>query len=80
MSTLSPDCQAWLDEQESAFMRPECDLLTDAEATGEDGADDTALHYWSRLSAPGYLDCTDWIGPYDTAEQALEALYDMFGE
>lgn len=25
----------------------------------------------ARLSVPGYLDCTDWCGPYETEEQAL---------
>jgi hypothetical protein len=27
--------------------------------------------WWSRLSAPGYLDCTDWQGPYKTEREAL---------
>lgn len=26
--------------------------------------------WFARLSAPGYLDCTDWIGPYDTEWEA----------
>jgi hypothetical protein len=29
--------------------------------------------YYSRLSAPGYLDCTDWMGPYNTSAEALFA-------
>lgn len=32
----------------------------------------------ARYSAPGYMDCTDWCGPYPTREQAereCEALY-----
>ena len=32
--------------------------------------------WWSRLSAPGYLDCTDWQGPYATETEALEDLAD----
>lgn len=35
--------------------------------------------FFSRLSAPGYLDCTDWSGPFDTKEEALEHLFDMYG-
>lgn len=35
--------------------------------------------WYARLSAPGYLDCTDWNGPYDTAEQALEAVKEFHG-
>lgn len=27
-----------------------------------------------RFSAPGYMDCTDWSGPFDTEAQALDTL------
>lgn len=38
-------------------------------------------HGWcARLSAPGYMDCTEWCGPFDTVEEAAEALLDMFEE
>ena len=36
--------------------------------------------YFARLSAPGYLDCTEWYGPYKTLEEAkehLSAIYDV---
>ena len=33
----------------------------------------------ARLSAPGYLDCTDWLGPYESIEQATEALDEAWG-
>lgn len=33
-----------------------------------------ASGWWSRLSAPGYLDCTDWQGPYKTEREALDDL------
>jgi hypothetical protein len=26
--------------------------------------------FWARLSAPGYLDATDWSGPFDTLKEA----------
>jgi len=35
--------------------------------------------FCARLSAPGYLDCTDWHGPYDTAEDALQDVKDAYG-
>lgn len=41
----------------------------------------TAIHadkWFSRLSAPGYLDCTDWIGPFDDEREALEALFQLY--
>jgi len=33
----------------------------------------------ARLDAPGYLDCTDWLGPYEYIEQATEALDEAWG-
>lgn len=36
--------------------------------------------YAGRLSAPGYLDCTEWLGPFDSAEEARRevlSLYDL---
>ena len=33
----------------------------------------------ARLSAPGYMDCTPWAF-YDTEEEALADLEDMYGE
>jgi hypothetical protein len=30
--------------------------------------------WWSRLSAPGYMDCTDWHGPFESEESARAAL------
>lgn len=48
-----------------------------------------ADYYWSveyepeakwfyRLSAPGYMDQTDWTGPYDTEAAAKEACSETF--
>ena len=34
--------------------------------------------YFSRLSAPGYLDCTEWCC-YDTNEEAYDALESLYG-
>jgi hypothetical protein len=39
--------------------------------------------FWARLSAPGYLDATDWIGPFKTeadARAGLSDAYDVCGE
>ncbi len=33
---------------------------------------------WARLSAPGYMDCTEWDGPYRTLEEARRAIADMW--
>lgn len=29
--------------------------------------------WYCRLSASGYMDCTDWNGPYETYEEAIAA-------
>lgn len=67
------------------------DILTPEEYAEHRGNDDAAEAYgvtpedvetvfgWSaRLSAPGYLDCTDWIGVFDTEDEALAALQEMY--
>lgn len=38
---------------------------------------DKECGWWARLSASGYMDATDWDGPYDTLEEAKEALERM---
>lgn len=35
--------------------------------------------YGARLSAPGYLDCTEWT-VFDTPERAREYLEEMYGD
>ena len=30
--------------------------------------------YWCRLSAPGYLDATDWSGPHDSEDEAKHSI------
>ena len=34
--------------------------------------------WYGRLSVGGYLDCTDWSGPYDSRREANDALNDMY--
>jgi len=36
--------------------------------------------WFCRLSAPGYMDCTEWSGPYETEQEAIEALDAMYGD
>lgn len=35
--------------------------------------------WFCRLSAPGYMDCTDWDGPYDNQREAFNALEENHG-
>ena len=34
--------------------------------------------YAARLSASGYMDCTEWMGVYDTAEEAARELVEAY--
>lgn len=34
--------------------------------------------YFARLTAPGYMDCTDWAGPYDTLEEARAYILETY--
>ena len=47
------------------------------EETEEGDTVETISGKWFyRLSAPGYMDCTDWTGPFDTLAEARQALSD----
>ena len=39
---------------------------------------DSAPLWYARLSAPGYLDCTEWAGGHATEAAALAALCDQY--
>jgi hypothetical protein len=55
------------------------DLAEYADGDLSDNAEITAVTaYWARFSAPGYLDCTDWHGPYDTKADATTGLADTY--
>ena len=46
---------------------------------GEDITEYIRVQGWfSRLSAPGYLDCTDWLGPFKNELKARTELVEMY--
>ncbi len=57
-------------ELNNGFMRPEVDCVW-MDETGEYGV----CH---RLSAPGYLDCTEWDGPFETEEEAVADMLSVY--
>ena len=38
----------------------------------------TVFGWFSRLSAPGYMDCTEWSGPFNTEEEAAQSLLSLY--
>jgi hypothetical protein len=42
--------------------------------------EDESVGWLCRLSAPGYLDCTEWGGPFETEESAVEAIVELYGD
>lgn len=40
--------------------------------------EDFEAGWYSRLSAPGYMDATDWMGPYATADEALREVMEFY--
>lgn len=64
-----------------SFMKPECYRGSDIEeAILEAGLDCEADGIYCRLSASGYLDCTDWHGPFETVADAAQCLIDTYGD
>jgi len=43
-----------------------------------EGADASDAGWYSRLSASGYLDCTEWTGPFETEEDALRECMEIW--
>lgn len=44
---------------------------------------DESPQWYCRLNAPGFMDCTDWSGPYETEKEArayIESTYDVDAE
>ena len=46
----------------------------------EGAFDERVEGVFARMSAPGYMDRTEWDGPFETCEEAAGALYGMYGE
>ena len=58
------------------------DPLACTEGTRLFGTEEVA-GWFARLSAPGYMGCTDWMGPYNSEREAkadLHFIYDVCSE
>lgn len=61
------------------FMQPEAFLGSEIDSRViEAGLDLEYDGVYARLSAPGYLDCTEWEGPFETAQDAARHLIETY--
>ena len=64
-----------------SFMQPECYIGESIECElMESGMDAEADKFYCRLSASGFLDCTDWHGPFDSVEESALFLVETYGD
>lgn len=75
------EVREWAESQNNEFMQPSVAYFDSTEwcdAIEGDRRNPENHGWYVRLSAPGYLDCTDWEGPFDSEFEAMAELYDMF--
>jgi hypothetical protein len=56
-------------ELNAGFMLIDVEYIDDTEILADLETDECG--FYSRLSAPGYLDCTNWFGPFQTEVEAV---------
>lgn len=62
-----------------SFMQPQAFLGEDVESElMEGGLDIEHGKVYCRLSADGFLDCTEWSGPFDSLEDAAQHLMETY--
>jgi hypothetical protein len=54
------------------------DIAKDAMESDEEITEHHKKKIFARLSAPGYMDSTDWGGPFDTIEEARKYIEDLW--
>ncbi len=78
------DVRAWWDSQSSEFMQPVAEYFQageiEFEADGNEENEPCKAGWYARLSAPGYMDCTEWQGPYATESEAARGLFETFAD
>lgn len=55
-----------------------CPLEYYEEEKGDTDHEEHRDKWFVCLSAPGYMDCTDWCGPYETKEEAMREVVTMW--
>lgn len=83
MTDLPKECQDWIDAKFDDVLKPVTAYFDSHEWQDTIQADrynPDSAGWYSRFSAPGYLDCTDWIGPFKSENEALIELWEMYGD
>jgi hypothetical protein len=79
LSWTVEEVEASLAELNEGFMVPDVQSFMAGDWEDEDGQE-CEDGFYCRLSAPGYLDCTEWSGPFETEEEAVAELLRMYGD
>ena len=77
------ECMDAWDELRHGFMTPQIERLQvhpDSDYLEEMGEDPNQPGFYCRLSASGYLDCTDWSGPFQSEEEAVADLLQTYAD
>jgi len=80
--TAGEAMDAWGD-LEQGFMNPQIELFQvspEHEYLEKMGEDPNQPGYYHRLSASGYMDCTDWSGPFPALEDAMADLLSQYAD
>lgn len=65
----------------NSFMQPKAYRGQEIESEIlESGLDLEHDKFYCRLSADGYLDCTDWHGPFDNIDDCAQFLIDTYAD
>lgn len=73
-----PDDAEWPDQDE-AWLAAAFEACKEYTENREAYRIEARTGWGARLSAPGFMDCTEW-SVYDTEDEAREALVEMFGD
>ena len=63
--------QDWIDVDAEGNEHPRC--FCDGTSTEREG-------WFAMYSAPGYMDRTEPVGPFETATEAVETCFDLYGD
>ena len=73
----------WLHRQTKEFMEPNITWFDEGELEAPEDSlpvEPLGAGWYSRLSAPGYMDCTEWSGPFETELEAVLDLHELYGD